>query len=79
MAGQRERHLKAEVVFLRPLERRLLPPLLNNSGDPKQPEVCDHDFIGVVKNVLGLQVFVNDAFSVQIAHSLYQKTKSGGS
>lgn len=62
-------------VFWRPLEWRFLPPFLNNSGDPKQPEVCDHDFIGVVENVLRLQVFVNNAFSVQVAHSLCRKNK----
>lgn len=69
----------ADELFLRPLEWRFLPPLLNNSRDPKQPEVCDHDFIGIMKNVLWLQVFVNNAFSVQIAHSLYHKTNSGSS
>lgn len=62
-------------MFLRPLEWRFLPPLLNNSRDPKQPEVCDYDFIGIMKNILWLQVFVNNAFSVQIAHSLCRKTK----
>lgn len=62
-------------MFLRPPEWHFLPPLLNDSRDPKEPEVCDHDFIGIMKNVLGLQVFVHNAFSVQITHSLYWKDK----
>lgn len=66
----------SEVMFLRPLEWRFLPPLLNDSRDPKEPEVCDHHFIGIVKNILWLQVFVHDSFSVQITHSLYRKTHS---
>ena len=76
IAVQCEQHSKLRFVFWRPLEWRFLPPFLNNSRDPKQPEVCDHDFIGVVENVLRLQVFVDNAFSVQVAHSLCRKKQT---
>lgn len=49
------------------------PVLLNDSGDPEEAEVCDHHFIGVVENVLRLQVLVHDAFGVQVSHSLEDK------
>lgn len=49
------------------------PALLYNSRDPKEPKVCDHHFIGVMKNVFGLQVFVHNAFGVKITHSLCWK------
>lgn len=76
IAAQREQHVSSETVFLRLPEWPSSPPLLNNSRDPEQPEVRDHDFVGVVKNVFRLQVLVHDAFSVQIAHSL-QRRKRG--
>lgn len=49
------------------------PVLLNDSRDPEEAEVRDHHFIGVVENVLGLQVLVHDAFGVQVSHSLEGK------
>lgn len=49
------------------------PVLLNNSRDPEQAEVRDHHFIGVMENVLRLQVLVHDAFCVQVSHSLEDK------
>lgn len=49
------------------------PVLLNDPGDPEEAEVCDHHFIGVVENVLRLQVLVHDAFGVQVSHSLEDK------
>lgn len=64
---------RAPLQHLFRAEAESLPSLLNNSRDPKQPKICDHHFIGIVENVLGLQVFVNDAFGVKIAHSLHQK------
>lgn len=46
------------------------PALLNQSGHAEQAEVCDHHLVGVVKDVLGLQVLVYDAFGVQVTHPL---------
>lgn len=51
----------------------LLPALLHDSRHPKQTKVSDHHLVGVVENVLWLQVFVDDFFSVQVTHSLWEK------
>lgn len=48
----------------------LLPAFLYHSSHPKQAKVSDDHFVGVIEHVVGLQILVDDAFGVQITHSL---------
>lgn len=52
------------------LSLRCVPALLHDPRHPEQTEVCDDHFVCVVEDVLRFEVFVNDAFSVKVTHSL---------
>lgn len=46
------------------------PLLPDHARDPKQPEVCDDHFAVIIKDILGLEVFVHDALGMKIPHAL---------
>lgn len=47
-----------------------LPLLPDHARDPKQPEVCDDHFAVIIKDILGLEVFVHNALGMKIPHAL---------
>ena len=51
-------------------EQDFLPSLLDHSRDPEEAKVCDDHLVGVMKDILGFQILVDDAFGMQVAHSL---------
>lgn len=46
------------------------PLLPDHTRDSKQPEVCDDHFAVIIKDILGLEVFVHDALGMKIPHAL---------
>lgn len=57
----------AYMQFLSPL-----PAFLYHTRHSKQAKVCNHHLVCVIEHILGLQILVNDAFSMKITHSLQQ-------
>lgn len=49
--------------------------LLYHSGHSKKTKVCDYHFVCVIEHILGLQVLVNDSFSMKVAHTLRKRSE----
>ena len=50
-----------------------IPAPMTELGDIKQPKSCDDHFPTLQKDVLTLQVFMDNVLSTEVTHSLKQK------
>lgn len=54
------------------------PACLKHSRNAEEPEIRDDHFAIVIENIFGLEVFVQDALGMKVAHALQEANRDEG-